>query len=174
MWGYVFIVHLHLFVHFSTTEDQTKAKAFACHCVSSLSNFLSCSILSLSLSVCLYLTLPLERDCSCSRFFFNSICHQCEWGPCRPVHGYELPLQNITYSAIFLLCKYGNRFSVYACDGMDYITNINHFLSLSLAHECIRKLFVLFYFGLFGWLADWLTGWLVGLWVALIGLTYGT
>lgn len=39
-------------------------------------------------------------------------------GRCEPVHGSGFPLQNVTYSAIFLLCKYGNRFSVCACYGL--------------------------------------------------------
>lgn len=41
---YVFIVHLHLFVHFSTTEAQTKAKAFGFA--------IACIVLCFALAMC--------------------------------------------------------------------------------------------------------------------------
>lgn len=178
----VFIVDLHLFVHLSTSQAQTKAKALfptlpfslslplshsadlslslsrshIWHCLFANIHIVSLALFSHTLSfipsaassfqlVTLFLFLCLTFSLtpsliSCVLYTSTSVVRA---GLCTDC---ALPLQKITHSAIFLSCKYGNRFSV-CVHALVYITNSSHscsfvrlfILARSLSTSFIRK-----------------------------------
>lgn len=119
----VFIVDLHLFVHLSTSEAQTKAKAFS----STFGFVLKSFVLRLTLvhppcesGLCVVgwcgassLSIWLEKRVL-STVWVCGRCGACAWLSLSLC----LCAFAIAENNIFLLCKYGNRFSVCACHGL--------------------------------------------------------
>lgn len=122
-------------MHLSTSESPNKSESFS---LTRLFGILSVFIRFISIDVCFSLVgrrallryrVELEHRINALSRYENGLCGACTWL-------YIAIALNITYSAIFLLCKYGNRFSVCACNGLCNKLAAAHSVSCSCSFSC--------------------------------------